>query len=94
MELAVRQGPSIIKYHRDFLTGALIDRSVQQSSSAAWEESLINPNAGITVGHLQHAITHQIKSVVRQLTPQNITHYVDLPEGTQVSNVKNLLAAK
>ena len=90
VELSVKGGSSLVKYHRDFLTGALIDRAVQESSSSAWEESLINPEAGITVGHLKGAIAHQIKNVVKQLTPQNVSHYLDLPEGTTVSQIRSL----
>lgn len=83
-------GQSLIKYRRDFMTGALIDRSVQESSSAAWEESLKDPEAGVSVEHLKFAFNHQINNVVSQLTPQNVVHYLDLPEGTTVSKVKSL----
>lgn len=90
IELNVKGGKSIVKYHRDFMTGALIDRSVQQSASSAWKESLIDPDAGITPGHLKNSIAHQVNSVVKQLTPHNVTHYLDLPEGVTVNQIRSL----
>lgn len=81
---------SVIKRHRDFMTGALIDRSVQQASTVAWEASLRDPDAGIQTAHLQHAITHQVENVAAQLTPTNVVHYLDLPEGLKVTKIRSL----
>jgi ATP-dependent 26S proteasome regulatory subunit len=80
------------KYRRDFLTGALIDRAVQESSNAAWQESLENPDAGISLDHLKEAIIGQVDSLVHQITPVNASHYLDIPEGSKVVKVRNLLA--
>lgn len=90
IELSIKGSSPLIRYRRDFLTGALIDRAVQESSHSAWEESLSNPEAGISTEYIKGAIAHQIHNVVKQLTPQNVSHYLDLPEGSTVSNVRNL----
>jgi len=85
-------GPAI-KYRRDFLTGALVDRAVQESSLEAWQEALTNPDAGLSAEHLKDAIIEQVDTLVHQLTPVNASHYLDVPEGSKVVKVKNLLAA-
>lgn len=90
LELSLKGAPNETKYNRDFLTGALVDRAVQESATAAWEESLSDPEAGVSVEHLKNAITHQVRNVVRQLTPHNVTHYLDLPEGTSVLSIRSL----
>jgi ATPase family associated with various cellular activities (AAA) len=90
VELSLERTQPLVKYRRDFLTGALIDRSVQDSSSAAWEESLTNEQAGISAAHLQSAITRQIGNVVKQLTPHNVVHYLDLPEGSRVTGIRSI----
>lgn len=83
-------GGNLIKYRRDFLTGALIDRAVQEAASEAWEESLKNENAGITFQGLARSLDRQIQNVAAQLTPQNVSHYLDLPEGVRVSNLRRV----
>lgn len=85
------QHSTAVRYHRDFLTGALVDRSVQQAATQAWEESLRRPTAGITRDHLKRAIQHQVRSVACQLTPHNVGHYLDIPEGARVANIRSLL---
>lgn len=83
-----------VRYHRDFLTGALVDRSVQQAATEAWKESISdNPEAGVSADQLQRAIAGQVASVARQLTPTNIEHYLDLPEGARVVGVRSILKA-
>jgi ATP-dependent 26S proteasome regulatory subunit len=90
VQLELRQGKAIIKYRRDFLTGALIDRSVQDSAQAAWRESLSNPEAGLSTEGLQGALQAQINNVVAQLSPHNAGHYLDLPEGATVSAIRSI----
>ena len=81
----------VVRYHRDFLTGALVDRAVQQAATAAWELSLKdNPNSGVTRDQMITAIRDQVASVADQLCPQNVSHYLDLPEGVRVVNVRRL----
>ena len=82
----------VIKYRRDFLTGALIDRAVQQAAEAAWHESLAEDksNAGITAEALSRAIEDQVRSVAHQLHPDNVHNYTDLPDGVRVSRVRRI----
>ncbi len=80
----------MVKRRKDFLTGALIDRAVQEASSRAWEMSIGGDESGIQSDHLARSLDNQIMSVVHQLTPQNIHSYLDLPDGTKVTGVRRL----
>jgi ATP-dependent 26S proteasome regulatory subunit len=86
------QPTPVIKRRKDFLTGALVDRSVQQASESAWEMSLDQPDTGITATMLLSALDRQIGSVVDQLHTENLHHYTDLPEGVRVTRIERLKA--
>jgi len=90
VEVVLPGKPSLIKFHRDFLTGALIDRATQEAAHIGWESSLKDPAAGIKAIDLQNAIAQQVTNIARQLTPQNITHYLDLPENCKVTAIRLL----
>ena len=81
----------VVKYRRDFITPALIDRAVQDAASEAWTQSIgDNPDAGITTKLLVKSLDNQVCGVVHQLHPQNIHNYTDLPEGVRVVGVKRI----
>jgi len=91
VEVGMSGASAVPKFARDFLTGALIDRSIQESSTVAWEESLQDPDAGITLAHLKGALVRQVSHLADQLTKENASHYLDLPEGGKVVNVRRLV---
>lgn len=81
----------VVKYRRDFLTGALIDRAVQQASASAWEESIHDvPDSGINAVGLWQSLNSQVLSVVHQLHPENVHNYTDLPDGVRVTRVRRI----
>ena len=81
----------VVKYRKDFLTGALIDRAVQEAATEAWELSIKDdPDAGITLEHLMESMNNQVLSVAHQLVPQNVGSYLDLPENVRVTSVKRI----
>lgn len=81
----------VVKYSRDFLTGALVDRAVQQAATMAWEVSLASKEeTGVTRDQLMGAINAQVQGVVGQLDVRNVTRYLDIPEGVRVGNVRRL----
>lgn len=83
----------VTKYRRDFLTGALIDRAVQQAASEAWRLAIDNkPGAGVSAQLLAKAINHQVLSVAHQLHEQNVHNYLDIPDGTKVARVRRIYA--
>jgi len=80
-----------IKYKRDFLTGALIDRAVQSASQEAWELSLgKDPEIGLTAGMIAKSLDHQVLSVAHQLVPENVHNYLDIPDGVRVTRVRRI----
>ena len=81
----------VVKYRKDFLTGALIDRAVQEAATQAWELSIAgDPDAGITLDHLMESMHNQVLSVAHQLVPQNVGSYIDIPENVRVTSVKRI----
>jgi ATP-dependent 26S proteasome regulatory subunit len=81
----------VIKYRRDFLTGALVDRAVQQAAAeACWLEDLGGAPTGITLEQLMRAIHRQVLGLVAQLREQNVGHYTDLPDGVRVASLRRI----
>lgn len=81
----------LVRYRRDFLTGALVDRAVQQAATVACRAELdgVEP-AGITLGQLARAFDDQLRGIVEQLNQDNIGSYTDLPEGARVVSVRRI----
>jgi ATP-dependent 26S proteasome regulatory subunit len=85
----VHSSTPVVKYRRDFLTGGLVDRAVQQASAEACEaERAGHDRPGITSEMLITALHQQVRSLVDSLNEQNVSHYATLPEGARVSNVR------
>ena len=85
----------VIRYRRDFLTGALVDRSIRQAATEACrqhEEGSEDP--GVTTAMLAHALAEQVENIVRQLTEHNVHHYVDVPGGSRVASVRPLTTTR
>jgi ATP-dependent 26S proteasome regulatory subunit len=80
-----------VKYRRDFLTGALVDRAVQQAAAEACRaERLGVEEPGVTANLLIRTFDRQVRSIVEQLHRDNVANYVTLPEGARVANVRRL----
>jgi len=81
----------VIKHRRDFLTGGLVDRAVQQAAHEASKSAYRQArNPGLTLEQLMRAFDDQIRGVVDQLREQNAGSYVDLPDGVRVASVRRL----
>jgi len=81
----------LVRYRRDFLTGALVDRAVQQAATAACRAELEGAEpAGITLGQLARAFDDQLRGIAEQLNQDNIGSYTDLPEGARVVSVRKI----
>ncbi|MFQ5503608.1 MAG: AAA family ATPase [Planctomycetota bacterium] len=80
------------KYRRDMLTGALVDRAVQQAAAAACraERDGVRPG-GLRTRHLMVALAEQVNSIVERLNPHNLSTYVTLPDGMRVSAVRPIV---
>ena len=76
------------KYRRDFLTGSVIDRSVQQASKIASSLYRQKKTKGITADMVREALDAQIGSIIEQLTAQNLAQYSNTLEGDRVVKIK------
>ncbi|KYK23608.1 hypothetical protein AYK24_07295 [Thermoplasmatales archaeon SG8-52-4] len=89
IELNCAGSETIIKERKDFLTGALVQRSVQQASNEACRIHRLGfVNPGLTLEMLIKAFDDQIRSIVDNLSVRNVTQYVDLPDGVRVTNLR------
>lgn len=80
-----------IRYRRDFLTGALIDRAVQQAAGEASRQEELGLTApGLSLEQLLQALDQQIRTVVDQLNEHNVNHYLDVPDAVRVASVRRL----
>ncbi len=80
-----------VKYRRDLVTGALVDRAVQDAARAACRAEFHGcDDPGLTGTMVIDGLHRQVRSVVDQLTPHNVHHYVSLPDGARVGTVRRL----
>ena len=79
------------KHGRDFLTGSVVDRAVQQAAEAACEaEEAGTKTPGITSDSLLDAIEDQVQAVAESITPANVAEFVDVPDGMRVTNTRRI----
>jgi hypothetical protein len=81
----------VVKYRRDFLTGALIARAVQDTADAAClaEFQGLTPG-GIRTNQLVAALDDQVRAIVDQLHPANADQYLTLPDGVRVASIRRI----
>ncbi|MFI5382113.1 MAG: AAA family ATPase [Tepidisphaerales bacterium] len=79
----------LVKHRRDFITGALVDRAIQQAAAQACREhELGSDRPGLTTEMICEALDNQVRGIVDQLSEHNVGSYVDLPEGARVTRVR------
>jgi hypothetical protein len=83
-------GAREVRYRKDFLTGALIDRAVHEAAEKACEAEIEGTvaHAGLTAKRVIMALHRQLHSVTESLDPHNVHHHLTLPEGTRVTSVR------
>jgi ATP-dependent 26S proteasome regulatory subunit len=80
-----------VRYRRDFLTGALIDRAVRQAAEETCKAETLEGGApGLKFETLVRAFDEQIRSVIEQLTEHNAREYTDVPDGVRVASVRRV----
>ncbi len=80
-----------VKHRKDFLTGALVDRAVQEAAAEACRaERLGMGQPGLTTGRLIAAFDRQLRTIVDQLNPHNVRNYLELPDGVRVATVRRI----
>jgi len=83
-----------IKYRRNFLTGALIARAVQEAAEEGRMAEWSGEPGGVTAGQLMSALARQIQSIVDQLQTHNVQQYVTLPDGARVGSLRRIPQSK
>jgi SpoVK/Ycf46/Vps4 family AAA+-type ATPase len=81
----------VVKYRRDFLTGALVDRAVQEAAGEAFRTAYPDPaTGGIRLEHLARALNAQVLNLVTQLREHNVGSYTDIPDGLRVASLRRI----
>jgi len=79
------------RHRRDFLTGAFVERSVQEAARAARREELrTGEPGGVTNLLLLRAFDNQFRALTDQLSEMNVRQYVDLPDGVRVATLRRV----
>jgi SpoVK/Ycf46/Vps4 family AAA+-type ATPase len=90
----IGQPNPVIKYRRDFLTGGLIDRAIDQASQLACDQEWRGAETpGLSTERLMFTLDAQVHHIVDQLTPGNCEHYLTLPDATRVGTVRRIAQA-
>jgi ATP-dependent 26S proteasome regulatory subunit len=80
-----------VKYRRDLVTGALVDRAVQQAARQAGQAEFHGAkDPGVSCSMIVRNLDGQLRSVVDLLTPRNVHDYVAIPDGARVGSVRRL----
>jgi ATP-dependent 26S proteasome regulatory subunit len=78
-----------IRFRRDFMNPGLVDRAVQHAAQLACSaEAAGCDNPGLTSAGLKAAIDEQIQAIINVLSADNVTSYLELPEGSRVQSVR------
>jgi ATP-dependent 26S proteasome regulatory subunit len=81
----------VVKHRRDFLTGALVDRAVQQAAAEACKaERAGAARPGLSAALLVSTFDRQVRAIVDQLHRDNVGQYLDLPDGARVGSVRRI----
>jgi hypothetical protein len=87
----IGQPNPVIKYRRDFLTGGLVDRAIDQASQAACDQEWRGAEVpGLSTEQLMFTLDAQVRHIVDQLTPGNCEHYLTLPDAMRVGTVRRI----
>jgi hypothetical protein len=81
----------VSRHRRDFLTGALVERSVQEAARAARREELrTGESGGVTHLQLLRAFENQFRTLADQLSEINVRQYVAVPDGVRVATLRRV----
>jgi hypothetical protein len=90
----VGQPNPVIKHRRDFVTGGLIDRAIDEASHRACDREWRGAEeTGLSTEQLMCAVDAQVRHIVDQLTPGNCEQYLTLPDATRVGTVRRIAQA-
>jgi SpoVK/Ycf46/Vps4 family AAA+-type ATPase len=77
-------------HRRDFLTGGLLDRAVQDAAREAIQLELQGVGSGLSRGMLALAIDRQVRAIVERLDEKSVRQYLPLEDGVLVTAVRRV----
>jgi SpoVK/Ycf46/Vps4 family AAA+-type ATPase len=81
----------VARHRRDFLTGALVERAIQEAArTARREETRTGETGGVTHLLLLRALENQFRALADQLSEANVRQYVDVPDGVRVATLRRV----
>jgi ATP-dependent 26S proteasome regulatory subunit len=82
---------AVARHRRDFLTGARVERAVQEATRAARREELrTGQTGGVTQLLLLRTFENQFRALADQLSEANVRQYVDVPDGVRVATLRRV----
>jgi hypothetical protein len=92
VQLTFRDGSKIVKYRRDFLTGAVVEQAVANAIDRLAYETAFHGDShhGLSVAELAQSFYQVVDSLAGNLTAFNAIDYVDLPDQASVAHVCRL----
>ncbi|MHC4430057.1 MAG: hypothetical protein ACYS0D_15870, partial [Planctomycetota bacterium] len=87
LDLAGTSAP-LRRHGRDFLTGSVVDRALEQAAARACRAEAAGEGTGLTAPLVVEALDDQLRAVADGLTPANADNFTDVPEGARVVNVR------
>jgi ATP-dependent 26S proteasome regulatory subunit len=80
-----------VRHRRDFLTGALVKRAVEDASKKACYGGCSGDGEdGLTAAHVITAFDRQIRALSDQFHAGNIDQHVNVPDGVRVANIRRI----
>jgi hypothetical protein len=92
VEITLRDGKKLLRYRRDFLTGAVCEQALSNAIDALVfniDESG-DAGLGLNAAAILDSFNNVIDGLADNLTPHNAADYVDLPDGAAVATVRRL----
>jgi hypothetical protein len=80
----------VLKYRRDFLTGAVVDRAVEEACGEACGQEFEEGRQCLDAETLMLSFDNQVRSLATQITPYNAAQYVVVPDGARVAAVRRI----
>ncbi len=92
VEITLREGRKLIKFRRDFLTGAVIEQAISSAidQTVTRAEETGNKEVGLDSDVVLEALRQHIDGLAENMTPHNVADYLDLPENAQVMEIRRM----
>jgi hypothetical protein len=92
VELTLRDGQKLERYSRDFLTGAIVEQGLTDASDRLilFAQRSGRDNVGFDSAIVIACLNRQIDALVENMNAFTAGDYVDVPEHTQVANVRRI----